>query len=48
MIFIDEVDGVHGRADYGGGEAIIKILKEPTVPIVLAANTDSSDKMKSI
>jgi len=48
MIFIDEVDGVHGRADYGGGDAIIKILKEPTVPIVLAANTDSSDKMKSI
>ena len=48
MIFIDEVDGIHGRADYGGGEAIIKILKEPTVPIVLAANTDSSDKMKSI
>ena len=48
MIFIDEVDGVHGRADYGGGEAIIKILKEPTVPIVLAANADSSDKMKSI
>ena len=48
MIFIDEVDGIHGRADYGGTEAIIKILKEPTVPIVLAANTDSSDKMKSI
>ena len=48
MIFIDEIDGVHGRGDYGGGEAIIKILKEPTVPIVLAANTDSSDKMKSI
>ncbi|KFM20859.1 Replication factor C large subunit protein [Marine Group I thaumarchaeote SCGC AAA799-D07] len=48
MIFIDEVDGVHGRADYGGGEAIIHILKESTVPIILAANTDSSDKMKSI
>jgi len=48
MIFIDEVDGVHGRADYGGEAAIIKILKEPTVPIVLAANTGSSDKMKSI
>ena len=48
MIFIDEVDGIHGRADYGGGEAIIQILKEPTVPIVLAANTDTSDKMKSI
>ena len=48
MIFLDEVDGIHGRADYGGTEAIIKILKESTVPIVLAANSDLSDKMKSI
>ena len=48
MIFIDEVDGVHGRADYGGIQAITNILKESTVPIVLAANSASSDKMKSI
>jgi len=48
MIFVDEVDGIHGRADFGGAEALIKILKEPTVPIVLAANSDSSEKMKSI
>jgi len=48
MIFIDEIDGIHGRADYGGTEAIIKILKEATVPIVLAANFDLSNKMKSI
>ena len=48
MIFIDEVDGIHGRADYGGGEVVIKILKEATVPIVLAANSDLSNKMKSI
>jgi len=48
MIFVDEVDGIHGRADYGGTEALIKILKEPTVPIILAANSDVSDKMKSI
>ena len=48
MIFVDEVDGIHGRGDYGGAEALIKILKEPTVPIVLAANSDLSDKMKSI
>jgi len=28
MIFIDEVDGVHGRADYGGGDKdFIPILK---------------------
>ena len=48
MIFIDEVDGIHGRSDFGGVEALIDILKEPTVPIILAANFDTSDKMKSI
>ena len=48
MIFVDEVDGIHGRGDYGGAEALIRILKEPTIPILLAANSDLSDKMKSI
>ena len=48
MIFIDEVDGIHGRSDYGGVEALINILKEPTVPIVLAGNYGYSDKMKKI
>ena len=48
MIFVDEVDGVHGRGDYGGAAEIIKILKEPTIPIVLAANSSTSDKMKDI
>ena len=48
MIFVDEVDGIHGRGDYGGVAALVDILKEPTVPIVLAANDDTSDKMKNI
>ena len=44
MIFVDEVDGIHGRGDYGGVEALVDILKEPTVPIVLAANDDHQIK----
>lgn len=48
IIFVDEVDGIHGRADFGGVEALLKILKEPTIPIILAANSDDSDKMKNI
>ena len=48
MIFVDEVDGIHGRGDYGGAAALVDILKEPTVPIVLAANDDALDKMKGI
>jgi replication factor C large subunit len=48
MIFVDEVDGIHGRGDYGGASALVDILKEPMVPIVLAANDDTSDKMKGV
>ena len=48
MIFIDEVDGIHGRADFGGAEALIKLIKEPTVPIILAANSGASAKMKGL
>jgi len=48
MIFVDEVDGIHGRADFGGVDALVSILKEATVPIILAANSDTSDKMKNI
>ncbi|MCJ8305935.1 MAG: AAA family ATPase [Nitrosopumilus sp.] len=48
MIFVDEVDGIHGRGDYGGAAALVDILKEPTVPIILAANNDTLDKMKNI
>ena len=48
MIFVDEVDGIHGRSDFGGAAALVEILKEPTVPIILAANDDSLDKMKNI
>ncbi len=48
MIFVDEVDGIHGRGDYGGAAALVDILKEPTVPIILAANDDALEKMKGI
>ena len=48
MIFVDEVDGIHGRSDYGGADALVGILKEATVPIILAANRDDSTKMKGI
>ena len=48
MIFVDEVDGIHGRGDYGGAAALVDILKEPTIPIILAANDDTLEKMKGI
>lgn len=49
LIFIDEVDGIHGRSDYGGASALAEILKKKSsVPIILAANDDSADKLKPI
>ena len=48
MIFVDEVDGIHGRGDYGGAAALADILKDPAVPILLAANSDAHDRMKGI
>lgn len=47
IVFVDEIDGIHGRYDYGGTEALIKILKIPVVPIILAANYET-DKIKNI
>lgn len=39
LLFIDEVDGIYRRQDTGGVEFLTRILREPTIPIVLAANS---------
>jgi replication factor C large subunit len=38
LLFLDEVDGISGREDTGGKESILKIMKEPSIPIIMAAN----------
>ncbi len=38
LIIIDEVDGIHGRAEYGGLAALKKLITTTTHPIVLIAN----------
>jgi len=39
FLFLDEVDGIYRRQDTGGMEFLSKILKEPTIPIILASNS---------
>jgi len=48
LAFVDEADGIHGRSDFGGADALVSILKEAAVPAVLAANSDESPKMRSV
>ncbi len=38
IILIDEVDGIHGRSDFGGLAAVKKIIRESKEPVILLAN----------
>jgi replication factor C large subunit len=47
LLFLDEVDGISGRDDYGGMPFLSNILKSSDVPIIMASNSKSF-KMKDI
>jgi replication factor C large subunit len=39
LLFLDEVDGISGREDTGGIESIVRMMKQPTIPVIMAANS---------
>jgi replication factor C large subunit len=47
MLFLDEVDGISGREDFGGLDTLVDLMKEPTVPVIMAANAKST-KIKDL
>ena len=47
MLFLDEVDGISGREDTGGLDTLVDLVKEPTVPVIMAANAKST-KIKDL
>ncbi|RLG26252.1 replication factor C large subunit [Methanosarcinales archaeon] len=38
LIILDEADNIHGNADRGGANAVIKVISETNQPIILIAN----------
>ncbi len=46
MLFLDEVDGISGREDTGGLDTLTNLMKEPTIPVIMAANKKSLRIMK--
>ncbi len=48
LIFLDEVDGLAGRADIGAVEFIKESVKESQNPIVMAANDPDSSEIKKL
>jgi replication factor C large subunit len=48
LIFLDEVDGLAGRADYGAVEFIKDAVKRSESPVVMAANDPESDEVRKL
>jgi replication factor C large subunit len=48
LIFLDEVDGLAGRADYGAVEFIKEAVKRSKNPVVMAANDPDSEQVKKL
>ncbi len=48
LIFLDEVDGLSGRADYGAVEFIKDAVKRSESPVVMAANDPESDQVRKL
>jgi len=48
LIFLDEVDGLAGRADFGAVDFIRESVRRSLNPIVMAANDPDSDEVKKL
>jgi replication factor C large subunit len=48
LVFLDEVDGLSGRADYGAIEFIKDSIKGSQNPIVMAANDPDSEQVRKL
>lgn len=47
MLFLDEIDGISGRDDYGGLSFLGVVLKDADIPIIMASNS-KNQKMKDV
>jgi len=48
LIFLDEVDGMYGRDDYGGADFIKEIIAAKSLPLVMSANSEYDARVQKI
>ncbi len=48
LIFLDEVDGLAGRSDYGAVDFIREAVRKSENPLVMAANDPDSDEVRKL
>lgn len=42
ILFLDEVDGIYSNSDRGGLSSLLTFAKEPSIPIIMAANRENN------
>ena len=47
LLFLDEVDGISGREDTGGIESLVRLMKQPSIPVIMVANNKDT-KIKDL
>ncbi len=48
LIFLDEIDGISGRADFAGMDFIMDFVENARVPVAMAANVEDLQKLKKL
>lgn len=48
LILLDEVDGIYGIQDRGGGEFITTLMENATIPLVMTANAGDDKRVRKI
>ncbi len=48
LVFLDEIDGLSGRADHAGMEFILQFIEGANLPVAMAANVEDDPKLKKI
>ncbi|MEM3684937.1 MAG: AAA family ATPase [Conexivisphaerales archaeon] len=48
ILFLDEVDGLYGKADYGGAEYLTETIEQIPLPVIMAANDPDAEQVKKL
>jgi replication factor C large subunit len=48
LLFLDEVDGLFGRADFGGLEFVVDSIGELALPVAMAANFEDAEQVRKL
>jgi replication factor C large subunit len=48
LVFLDEVDGISGRADYAGIDFILEFIENATMPVAMASNSEDDSKLRKL